>query len=112
MELLKTPDGVKKSLTIEAIDEWMWVPEKKMIAYTAHLEEPSTSNILPKVAFISIPSRQTAGQQSFKNCENLKMNMHPQGYYLALTNTYRTKKSKQYAVELFDFTTSDTIIPH
>jgi translation initiation factor 3 subunit B len=57
MELLKTVDGVKKSLSIEAMAEWMWVPGKDMIAYTAHMEEPATSNIMPQVAFISLPSR-------------------------------------------------------
>lgn len=40
------------------------------------------------------------------------MVMHPQGFYLALINTYKTKKNKAYAVELFDFTTSDSMVPH
>lgn len=30
--------------------------------------------------------------------------MHPQGFYLGVINQYRTKKTRQYAVELFDLT--------
>jgi hypothetical protein len=50
--------------------------------------------------------------KNFKSSENLKMVFHPQGTYLAVINQYRTKKSKQYAVELFDLTSTQDIIPH
>lgn len=40
------------------------------------------------------------------------MVFHPQGTYLGVINQYRTKKSKQYAVELFDLTSTQDIIPH
>lgn len=77
MELLKTVDGVKKSITIDAIDDWDWVPGRNVIAYTAHLDEPATSNIIPRISFMSIPSRRVIGTQNFKGCLSLKMTMHP-----------------------------------
>lgn len=39
-----------------------------------------------------------------KGSENLKLVLHPQGFYLAVINHFQTKKSKQYSIELFDLT--------
>lgn len=39
MDLLKTAEGVMKSLSIESLKEWSWVAGKQMIAYTSFLPE-------------------------------------------------------------------------
>lgn len=37
MDLLKTAEGVKKSISIEELSEWSWVQGKAVIVYTSHL---------------------------------------------------------------------------
>lgn len=37
MDLLKTAEGVKKSLSVEELNDWSWVQGKPIIVYTSHL---------------------------------------------------------------------------
>ena len=72
MELLKTKDGVKKSINVENINDWHWSPSKDIIAYTANLErEDEEYNAVPKVGFIKIPERRTIEARNVKNSESL-----------------------------------------
>jgi uncharacterized protein with WD repeat len=111
MELLKTQDGVKKSITIDSIEDWSWAPSKNLIIYTACMSqeeqsEESKTIVDPRIGFLKIPERRFFGVKNFKSSESLKMVFHPSGNYLAVINTYKTKKSKQYAVELFDLSST------
>jgi uncharacterized protein with WD repeat len=51
MELIQT-NGIKKSITVEGIEDWAWSPKRNLIVYTAF---PSESH--PRIGFIEIPSR-------------------------------------------------------
>lgn len=53
MELIQTADGVKKSITVDGIDEVMWSPNKNFLVYTAFPGDKQH----PRVGFIEIPSR-------------------------------------------------------
>ena len=117
MELLKTQDGVKKSITIDSIEDWSWAPSKNLIIYTAYLNqeeqgEESKTIFDPRIGFLKIPERRFFGVKNFKSSESLKMVFHPSGNYLAMINTYKTKKSKQYAVELFDLSSTQDVMSH
>lgn len=35
MELIATDDGVKKSITVDGIEDWAWAPHKNFIVYSA-----------------------------------------------------------------------------
>lgn len=35
MELIATDDGVKKSITIDGIEDWSWAPQRNFIVYSA-----------------------------------------------------------------------------
>ena len=76
-----------------------------MVVFTSFFKaEEGQVKIDPKVGFLKIPERKILNQKSMKSSESLKLVLHPQGFYLAVINTYLTKKSKQYNVELFDLT--------
>lgn len=48
-----------------------------------------------------------------KGSESFRMEMHPQGYYLAVINQYRVKKQLKYGVELFDLSqVQNQLVPH
>ena len=55
MELIATADGIKKSITVDGIEDVMWSPSRNFLVYTAFPGE----NQHPRVGFIEIPSRQT-----------------------------------------------------
>jgi hypothetical protein len=97
MELIQTSDGVKKSITVEGIQDVMWSPNKNFLVYTAFPGETQH----PRVGFIEVPSRQTT-IKTFSTSQNFKLYFHPQGDYLAVMNEYKEKKSIKYSVELFD----------
>lgn len=35
MELIATNDGVKKSITVDGIEDWAWAPHKNFIVYSS-----------------------------------------------------------------------------
>jgi len=41
MQLLKTDDGAKKSITIDGVDEWQWAPHRNLLVYTCFYPELS-----------------------------------------------------------------------
>jgi len=41
MELIATDDGIKKSITVEGIEDWMWAPNRNIIVYSSF---PSDDN--------------------------------------------------------------------
>merc|ERR1712216_494599 len=98
--------------TVQGIRDWMWVPNKNMIVYNAFFpnEDETAPKVDPKIGFMKIPDRRVIDQKLMKNSENLTMVMHPQGFYLGVINYYRTKKTKQYSVEVFDLTTNSESI--
>lgn len=105
MQLLQNREGQKKSITVEGIYEWMWCPNRNMIVYTAFFDQnadESKPKIDPKIGFMKIPERRIIDQKLMKGSESLRLFMHPQGTYLGVINQYKTKKTKQYAVEIFD----------
>lgn len=82
MELLKTQEGVKKSITIDSIEDWSWAPSKNLIIYTACLNqeeqsEESKTIVDPRIGFLKIPERRFFGVKNFKSSESLKMVFHP-----------------------------------
>lgn len=105
MELIATSDGIKKSITVDGIEDLMWSPSRNCLVYTAFPGD----NQHPRVGFIEVPSRQTT-IRTFNNAVTFKLYFHPQGDYLALMNEYKEKKTTKYSVELFD--TKKTTYPH
>ena len=74
--------------------------------------DESKTAVDPRIGFLKIPESRFFGVKNFKSSESLKMVFHPLGNYLAVINSYRTKKVKQYAVELFDLTSTSDVISH
>ncbi len=72
MELIQTSDGVKKSITIEGVQDIMWAPNRNFFVYTAFPGE----NQHPRVGFIEIPSRQTT-IKTFNNSQSFRLFFHP-----------------------------------
>jgi len=105
MELISTSDGVKKSITVDGIENIMWAPNKNVLVYTAFPGD----NQHPRVGFIEIPSRQTT-IKTFNNAQSFRLFFHPQGDYLAVMNEYKEKKTTKYSIELFD--TKRQSFPH
>ena len=97
MELIANEEGVKKSITLDGVQDFQWAPNKSFLVYTAMPGE----NQHPRVGFIEIPSRKTT-VKTFANTLNFKLFFHPQGDYLAVMNEYKEKKTMKYSVELFD----------
>lgn len=77
-----------------------------MIVYTAFFtsENEDAPKIDPKIGFLTIPDRRIVDQKVMKNSQSLRMYIHPAGLYLGVINNYRTKKTMQYAVEIFELT--------
>lgn len=79
-----------------------------MIVYAAYFEtnndDENAKRIDPQIGFLELPSRKFVDRKLMKNSEELRMVMHPQGFYLGVINQYKTKKTKQWAVEIFDLT--------
>lgn len=105
MELIQTSDGVKKSITVDGIEDIMWAPNRNFLVYTAFPGD----NQHPRVGFIEVPSRQTT-VRTFNNALSFNLYFHPQGDYLALMNEYKEKKTTKYSIELFD--TKKQSFPH
>jgi uncharacterized protein with WD repeat len=105
MELIQTSDGVKKSITVDGIEDIMWAPNRNFLVYTAFPGETQH----PRVGFIEVPSRQTT-IKTFNNSQALKLYFHPQGDYLGVMNEYKEKKTTKYSIELFD--TKKQSFPH
>lgn len=58
MQLLANKEGLKKSITVEGITDWIWAPHKNMIIYTAMFpSEDEKNKIDPKIGFMKIPER-------------------------------------------------------
>jgi hypothetical protein len=57
--LLANNEGQKKSITIQGVTDWMWVPNKNMIVYTMFFpqEDENAPRQDPKVGFMRIPER-------------------------------------------------------
>lgn len=111
MQLLANNEGQKKSITVNGVKDWCWVPNRNFIIYTAFFpqEDENAPKTEPKVGFLSIPDRTFVDQKVMKSSEELKICVHPQGFYAGLINKYRTKKTIQYSVEIFDLTPSQII---
>lgn len=108
MQLLANSEGQKKSITVNGVKDWFWMPNRNMIVYTTFFanEDENAPKVDPKVGFLSIPDRTFVDQKVMKNSEELRICIHPQGFYVSLINKYKTKKTSQYAVEIFDLTPS------
>ena len=98
MELLVNEEGVKKSITVDGIQDFMWAPNQNIIVYTAFPGE----NIHPRIGFMSIPSRKTTALHTMAGSLGFRLYYHPQGDYIAVMNQYKEKKTIKYSVELFD----------
>jgi len=112
MQLLANDEGQKKSITIAGITEWMWVPNKNFIVYSAFFpQEEDAQKVDPKIGFLKIPERRIVNQKVIKDSDVLTMYMHPQGFYLGVVNHYKVKKTQHHSVEIFDLTSNsyDTI---
>lgn len=105
MELIQISEGVKKSITVEGVEDVMWAPNRNVLVYSAFPGE----NQHPRIGFIEIPSRQT-NIKTFNNALSLQMFFHPQGHYLGVVNEYKEKKTVKYSIELFD--TKKQSFPH
>lgn len=72
-------EGLKKSITIEGIRDWMWCPHKNMIVYSAFYkqEDEEKQKVDPKIGFMKIPERRVIDQKTMKNSEELTLVMHP-----------------------------------
>ena len=85
-----------------------------MIVYSAFYkqEDEEKQKVDPKIGFMKIPERKVIDQKTMKNSEELTLVMHPQGFYLGVINKYKTKKTSQYCVELFDLNGASDLVPH
>jgi hypothetical protein len=106
MELIATDDGVKKSITVDGIEDWAWAPHRNFIVYSAF---PPEENQFPRIGFLEIPSRKPT-IKTFAAAKSFRLYFHPQGDYLAVMNEYQQKKTIKYSVELFD--TKKNSFPH
>eukprot|EP00347_Sterkiella_histriomuscorum_P005175 403357608 len=106
MELIENAEGLKKSITIEGIEDWQWAPHRNFIVYSAF---PPEENQFPRIGFLEIPSRKPT-IKTFAAARAFKLYFHPQGDYLAIMNEYQQKKTIKYSVELFD--TKKNSFPH
>jgi translation initiation factor 3 subunit B len=98
MEMIARADGQKKSITIEGIKDWMWIPGKDAIAYSCFYgteqlndededyEEKKSQLKPPRIGFISIPSRIMLQTFTFNDSLELRFFMHPKGKYLGVVN--------------------------
>lgn len=98
MELIENDEGLKKSITVDGIEEFYWCPNKNIVVYSAFPEE---NNAVPRIGFIEVPSRRTT-IKTFANSKDFKIYFHPQGTYLAVMNEYHLKKQQKFSIELFD----------
>jgi len=111
MQLLSTPEGTKKSITIQGLKDWKWCPNRNLLIYTTFFEEDDDTQMVPQIGFMKIPTRHVISVANIKDAETLKMYVHPQGSYLAVYNEFKHKKSTKYQVEVFDLNAGDNV-PH
>lgn len=104
MQLLSNSEGQKRSITIKGITDWMWVPGKNYLVYTAFFPQEKEVDVKvdPNLSFMKLPQRTIVDKKVFKNSEELRLVMHPQGTYLGVINHYSKKKTMKYQVEIFD----------
>lgn len=89
MQLLVNNEGKKKSIEIEGLTDWQWAPSRNLIAYTCfYVDEEGENTSDPKICFMKIPERLNICQKIVKGGKELKLRFHPQGFYLAVMNTY------------------------
>jgi uncharacterized protein with WD repeat len=72
MELIQTSDGIKKSITVDGIEDIKWAPNRNVLVYTAFPGE----NQHPRIGFIEIPSRQST-IKTFNNSQAFSLYFHP-----------------------------------
>mmetsp|Transcript_26179 Transcript_26179/g.18579 ORF Transcript_26179/g.18579 Transcript_26179/m.18579 type:complete len:135 (+) Transcript_26179:997-1401(+) len=107
MQLQANSEGQKKSITIEAIEDFAWAPNKNLLVYTMF---PEGNNTHPRIGFIDVNTRRTLKIHSCANSQSLSLYFHPQGNYLAVANAYKNKKLTRYSVEVFDINNQN--LPH
>ena len=109
MKMTKDSDDHPTSIFVDNIKEFMWAPHKNCIIHTSF---PESSNTYPRITFQEIPSRRVLQIHAAKDCVDLKLYMHPQGFYLAAMNKFQNKKQLKYSVELFETRNLQGSIPH
>ena len=121
MEMISNREGQKKSITVNGIKDWMWVPGKNMLVYSCFFgtekfldqEEVKTEGQFmdPRIGFMTVPDRAQIQTINLTDSMSVKFKMNPNGKYLAAINYFRGKKGvKSYSVELFDLTKDQ--VPH
>jgi len=73
MELIATDEGIKKSITVDGIEDWMWAPNRNIIVYSCF---PSDDNQHPRIGFLEIPSRKTT-IKTFAASKRFQLYFHP-----------------------------------
>lgn len=90
------------SVLVEGLKEFVWVPNKNVIA---HASFPPGENTMPRVTFMEVPSMRKLSTQTLVNSTDLKLYYHPSGNFLAVVNDQKAKT--KFSIELFD-TKDDT----
>ena len=110
MKMLEDMDGNRTSIPVDGLRDFFFMPNKNLIAHTSF---PADDNVMPRITFMEVPSRQISTMHTCKDSQDLKMYIHPQGSYVGVMNAYLTKKTLRYSVELFDCKgTGHGSIPH
>lgn len=85
MKMTKDGDGHPTSIFVDGIKEFKWAPHKNALIHTSF---PAGENVYPRITFLDMPSRRVLQVYSAKDSTNLKLYLHPQGFYLAAMNQF------------------------